>query len=162
MLIKLKFRLSVRVSVRNLSPRRGSTAGTHIWYWHKAQCPADVLVRVSFRLVASGPSYGRIKGRRLKNGQKMGQNFFEVIHSKWVLNGSEGWNTLFLTHFNVFWVFLMASKGSKVEKMVKMGDFFHFQISSKWLIGLIYIVFDLLYEAKVLLIGCQREARLPW
>ena len=32
-------------------------------------------------------------------------------------------------------MFLEALKGSKVEKMVKMGDFFHFQISSKWLLN---------------------------
>ena len=93
-LIKLKFRLSVClsvcVSVRNLSPRRGSTAGTHIWYWHEAQCPADVLVLVSFRLVASGPSYGRFKGRRSKNGQKCPKFFFKVIHSKSILNDSGG------------------------------------------------------------------------
>ena len=41
-----------------------------IWYWHEAQCPGSVLVRVLFRLVASGPSYGRFKGQRSKNGQK--------------------------------------------------------------------------------------------
>ena len=60
----------VCLSVRHHFCARGVTAGGLIWYWHEAQCPADVLVRVSFRLVASGPSYGRFKGRRSKNGQK--------------------------------------------------------------------------------------------
>ena len=69
-LIKEKFRLSVCVFVRVRVCARGLIAGRLIWYWHEAQCLGSVLVRVWFRLVASGPSYGRFKGRRSKNGQK--------------------------------------------------------------------------------------------
>ena len=66
----MKFRMSVCPSVRVEWPARGLIAGTLIWYWHEAQYPGGVLGQVPFRLVASGPSYGRFKGRRLKNGQK--------------------------------------------------------------------------------------------
>ena len=70
----MKFRLcvcvSVCVSVSHHFCARGLTAGILIWYWHEAQCSGSVLVWVSFRLVASGLSYGRFKGQRSKNGQK--------------------------------------------------------------------------------------------
>ena len=52
--------VSVRLSVSHHFCARGLTAGILIWYWHEAQCPGSVLVRVSFPLVASGPSYGRL------------------------------------------------------------------------------------------------------
>ena len=58
------------MSVRLQWPATGLIAGTLIWYWHEAQYPGSVLGQVSLRLVASGPSYVRYKGRRLKNGQK--------------------------------------------------------------------------------------------
>ena len=59
----------------------------------------------------------------------MAEIFFEVIFYKWVLNGSEGWNTLFLTHFNDFWVFwrhLWDHKCKKWPKQVifSLPDFF--------------------------------------
>ena len=48
--------------------------------------------------------------------------------------------------------------------MVKMGDFSlpdFFQMTFKLFIGLKCNVFESFYKAKVLLIDCQREARLP-
>ena len=59
----------------------------------------------------------------------MAEIFFEVIRSKWVLNGSEGWKTLFFTQFNDFWVFwrhLWDHKCKKWPKQVifSLPDFF--------------------------------------
>ena len=59
----------------------------------------------------------------------MAEIFFEVIFSKWVLNGSGGWNTLFFTQFNDFWVFwrhLWDHKCKKWPKQVifSLPDFF--------------------------------------
>ena len=59
----------------------------------------------------------------------MAEIFFEVFFSKWVLNGSEGWNTLFFTQFNDFWVFWRHLSNHKCKKWPKqvifsLPDFF--------------------------------------